>query len=90
MLAIWTLNRLIRVHIVWFHEKIESEVHLNLCSRHKKQTTFSGPKKNSGRIKQYPANALVPENVSFFFYVCCIYSNALQTTVYHESKHYEP
>ena len=26
-----------RVHTVCFHEKIQSEVHLNICYRHKKQ-----------------------------------------------------
>ena len=29
------------VHIVCFHDKIYSEVQLNICNRHKKQTTFS-------------------------------------------------
>ena len=35
-------SSLFRVHTVYFHDKIQSEVHLNIhvCSRHKKQTTF--------------------------------------------------
>ena len=42
---------LIRVHSACFHKIIESEMHLNICicSRHKKQTTFS-EQKNSGGI----------------------------------------
>ena len=39
-----SLRGLIRVHIVCFHEKIFSEVHLKICSRYKKQTKFSGLK----------------------------------------------
>ena len=41
---------LIRVHSVCFHKK-KSEVHLNICSRYKKPTTFSGQKKNIDRIR---------------------------------------
>ena len=41
MQTIWTQFRL----LPW------SEVHLNICRRHKKQTTFSGQKKNCGRIR---------------------------------------
>ena len=33
-----------RVHSVGFQDKIKSEVHLNICSRRKKQATFSGQK----------------------------------------------
>ena len=36
-------SSLSRVHIVWFHDKILSEVHLNICSRRKKQM-FLGQK----------------------------------------------
>ena len=32
----------IRVHSVSFHDKTLSELNLNICSRHIKQTTFSG------------------------------------------------
>ena len=35
---------------VSFHETILSEVHMNICSRPKMQTTFSG-QKNSGGIR---------------------------------------
>ena len=46
-------SSLIRVHIVCFHEKIKSEVHLNICSRRKKQT-FLGQKNSGGnRVKAY-------------------------------------
>ena len=38
-------SSLIRVHIICFYLKLKSEVHLNSCSRRKKQTTFSGQKK---------------------------------------------
>ena len=31
--------------IACFHEKIYSEVHLNICSKFRKQMTFSGQKK---------------------------------------------
>ena len=41
---ILTRISLIRVHIVCFHDKILSEVHLNICNRHKKRTPFSGQK----------------------------------------------
>ena len=34
-------NAYISVHIVCFHDKILSEVNLNICSRHKKQIIFS-------------------------------------------------
>ena len=37
----------------------------------------------------YPAQNLVLE-MSSEFYVCCIYSSALQTIFYHGTKHYEP
>ena len=36
-------------YIVCFHEKTQSEVHLSICRRFKKQTLFLGQK--SGRIK---------------------------------------
>ena len=42
-------SSLIKAHIVYFHEKIKSEVHSNICSRHKKGE-FSEPK-NSGEIR---------------------------------------
>ena len=35
-------SSIIRVHFVCFHETIWSQMHLNTCSRRKKQTTFSG------------------------------------------------
>ena len=38
-------SSLIRVHIVRFQEKVKSGVHLNIYSRSKKQTTFSGQNK---------------------------------------------
>ena len=31
-------------HSVCFYDKIKSDVHLNICRRHNKQTTFSGQK----------------------------------------------
>ena len=37
-------SSLIRIHIVCFHDKIKTEVHMNICSRCKKQTVFSGVK----------------------------------------------
>ena len=37
-------SSLIRVHSVCFHDKIQSEVHLNICNRRNKQTAFSGQK----------------------------------------------
>ena len=37
-------SSLIRVDIVCLHENILSEVHLNICSRCKKQTIISGQK----------------------------------------------
>ena len=40
---------LIRVYIVCFHDKIQSEVHLSICSRRKMHTTFLGQK--NGRLK---------------------------------------
>ena len=53
-IQIWTQFRLgsslLRVHSVCFHDEILSEVHLNICSRRKMQTTFSG-QKNIGRIR---------------------------------------
>ena len=39
--TIWTQ---LKLHSVCFHYKILSEVHLNICSRHKKQMTFSSQK----------------------------------------------
>ena len=49
-------SSLIRVHIVCFHEKIYSEVYLNICSRSKKQVTFSGQKYCGGiGVKRYTA-----------------------------------
>ena len=39
--------RVTRVHS--FHEKIHSEVRLKICSRHKKQMTFSGQKIVAGQ-----------------------------------------
>ena len=37
-------NQLIRVFSVCFNDIIRFEVHLNICSRHKKQITFSRQK----------------------------------------------
>ena len=37
-------SSLIRVHSVCLNDNIYSEVHLSICSRSKKQTTFSGHK----------------------------------------------
>ena len=37
-------------HTVCFHDKIKSEVHLNICSRHRNKKTFSG-QKNFGWIR---------------------------------------
>ena len=39
-------------------------------------------------IKPFPAKIFFLEMSSAF--VCCIYSNALQPSSYHGSKHYEP
>ena len=36
----------------------------------------------------YPVNIFCPENV-VSFKICCMYSSALFTSFYHESKHYE-
>ena len=45
-------SSLIKVHIVFFYEKIYSELHLNICSRRKKQTEFVGQKSSGGiRVK---------------------------------------
>ena len=43
---IWTIrSSLIKVHKVCFHEKIQSGIHFNICSRRKKQAQlFSGQK----------------------------------------------
>ena len=49
---------LIRVYSVCFHQKIQSEVHLNICNRSKKQTS-SGQKKNTGRIRVEQKSALL-------------------------------
>ena len=53
---------LIRVHTVGFHEKIKSEVHLNICSRHKSLTTFSGQTNSDG--------IWLRVNVAFVAYHC--------------------
>ena len=50
----------IRVHNVCFHYKIRSEVRLNICSRHKKQMTFSG------QIYWQKDNWLIQEKCSNF------------------------
>ena len=49
-------SSLIMAHSVCFDEKFKSEVHLNTCSRHEKQTTFSRQKNSDGiRIKDTTA-----------------------------------
>ena len=55
------------VHIVCVHEKIQYEVQLNICSRGKKQLTFSGPK-NSGGIT---VKALHAGKFCMLFAGCC-------------------
>ena len=37
----------------------------------------------------YPTNKIFVLKISAF-YICCIFSNAIQTTFDHGSKHYEP
>ena len=46
-------SRLIWVHSVCSHDQKKSEVHLNICSRCKKQRTLSGQKYN-GRLRVNP------------------------------------
>ena len=54
-------SSLIRVHIVCFSEKIMSEVHLNICSRGKKQTfQFYSWQDNPYRLI-YVCSRLTPE-----------------------------
>ena len=49
-------SSLIRVHSDCFNDKIESEVHLNICSRRSYQTTHSGIKYSGGvRVIARPA-----------------------------------
>ena len=45
LMFLGSLSSLIWVHSVCFHDQKESEGHLNICSRCKKQMTFSGQNK---------------------------------------------
>ena len=65
-------SSLITFHSVCLHEKVLSEVSLNICCRHKKQKTFSGQKKVGGlRVNwlQTPATGLLMNKLVKYNYV---------------------